>query len=189
MIKTQLKKTDTAIIEEIKAGDKSAFKVLVERYEQQIRGTVIGMLGVVPEAEEVAQDVFIRFYKSIENYKAEAKLSTYLTRIAINLSINELKRRQKKTSRWLSIFSKQDKVLQIKDTSQSLDRFEMRELIHQALQKLDPDFRKVVVLRLIEGYSVKETAEILQLPKGTVASRLSRAQQQLQKILKPILNA
>jgi len=179
----QLKQNDTALIAKVKAGNDLAFRALVERYELQIRSTVIGMLGQVPEAEEVAQDVFIRFYRSIDNYKAEAKLSTYLTRIAINLSINELKRRQKKNKRWISIFQRQEQVIQLKDNSVDPSRFENSQWIEKALQQLTPDFRAVVVLRLIEEYSVKETAELLNLPKGTIASRLARAQVKLREIL------
>ncbi|MEL6923437.1 MAG: RNA polymerase sigma factor [Bacteroidota bacterium] len=178
---------DIELIGKVKAGNQLAFRMLVERYEQQVRRTVLGMLGQVPEADEVAQDVFIRFYRSIENFKGEAKLGTYLTRIAINLSINALKKRQQKNKRWLSIFQREEQVIQLPDPSADPVRFETSELINKAIQKLEPEFRAVVILRLVEGYSVKETAEMLQLPQGTVASRLSRAQLRLKAMLQTIL--
>ena len=109
-------------------------------------------------------------------------MGTYLTRIAINLSLNELKRRQRSVKRFLS-FSKPSRDIDLPDRSESPDRLDKRDSISKALQALDPDFRTIAVLRLVEGYSVKETAEMLQLPMGTVASRLARAQRKLKEIL------
>ena len=114
-------------------------------------------------------------------------MSTYLGRMAINLSLNALQR--KKRRRWLSLVRDDgsDIPYDRADGNSDPSRVELRDVLQQALAKLSPDFRSVVVLRLIEGYSVQETAEMLQLPMGTVASRLSRAQKELQKYLKPIL--
>lgn len=163
-----------------------AFGQLVARYEQQVRRTVQGMLGDIVESNDVAQEVFIRFYRALDKYRGEAKLETYLTRIAINLSLNELKKRQKK-NRWLTFFQKEDSYLQLPDESADLSRYDTKDLIYKALQKLEPNFRSVIVLRLLEGYSVKETAQLLGIPEGTVASRLARAQTKLKIILKPLL--
>lgn len=170
---------DLELIAQIRAGKQAAFSTLVGRYEQPVRATVVGMLGNTVEADDVAQEVFIRFYKSIANFRAESTLGTYLTRIAINLSLNELKCRQRQQQRLVPIQGEQERVVQIADRSADLSRNDNRQLIEQALQLLSEDFRAVVVLRLIDGYSVKETADILQLPQGTVASRLARAQLKL----------
>lgn len=175
-------RTDTELIALASSGDENAFRFLVERYQQQVRATVVGMLGEVPEADDVSQSVFIRFYKSLEKFRGESGLGTYLTRIAINLSLNELKRRQRRFQRFFSL-QKEDRVMEIADRSESPERMETRDLISQALQRLEPDFRAIVVLRLVEGYSVKETAKMLELPMGTVASRLARAQRKLKEIL------
>lgn len=175
-------RTDTELIALASNGDENAFRFLVERYQQQVRATVVGMLGEVPEADDVSQSVFIRFYKSLDKFRGESGLGTYLTRIAINLSLNELKRRQRRFQRFFSI-QKEDRVMEIADRSESPERMETRDLISQALQRLEPDFRAIVVLRLVEGYSVKETAKMLELPMGTVASRLARAQRKLKEIL------
>ena len=83
---------DLELVERARAGDDGAFRVLVERYESQVAGTVVGMLGRCPEADDVGQETFIRFYKGLAGYKATASVGTYITRIAINLSLNELKR-------------------------------------------------------------------------------------------------
>lgn len=174
--------TDTELIAQARKGNDLAFRQLVQRHEQQLRATVVGMLGDVPEADDVAQEVFVRFYKSMEHFRGEAQLNTYLSRIAINLSLNELKRRQRKNKR-LTFFQKNEKAYQIEDESANPQRQDTRELIQKALQLLDPDFRTIIVLRMIDGYSVKETAEILNVPIGTVASRLARGQQKLKEIL------
>ena len=178
--------TDKALIDKAKMGDHAAFQKLVERYEQQVRAMVIGMLGQTPETDEVAQDVFIRFYKALKQFKGESKLGTYLGKIAINLSLNELKRRKKHKSRWVSIFQKKEQVLQLKDRTDNFEKLATKNVIDSAIQQLEPEFRVVVMLRLVQGYSVKETAEMLELPMGTIASRLARAQKKLQQILNPI---
>jgi RNA polymerase sigma-70 factor (ECF subfamily) len=162
-------------------GDEQSFRKLVERYEHLVYTTVVGMLGEVPEAKDVTQEVFIRFYKSMHQFRGEASLGTYLSRIAINLSINEQKRRKRR--RWLSI-SRFPALNSVVDNSSSPERTELKDTLRKAIQQLTPEFRAVVVLRLIDGYSVKEVAEILELPSGTIASRLSRAQEKLQKIIK-----
>lgn len=159
-----------------------AFRQLVERHEVQVRSTVIGMLGETPEADDVSQEVFIRFYKALGNFRDEAALSTYLTRIAINLSLNELKKRKRKNT-WLGSLKNDSPAYEMVDESEDPGRADMKDLLRKALKTLDADFRAVVVLRLIDGYSVKETAEILNLPEGTVASRLARAQNKLKTIL------
>lgn len=163
-------------------GDQRAFTWLVEQHADQVRKTVVSMLGEGPQAEDVAQEVFIRLHRSLKNYKADARLATYLHRIAINLSLDAIKKR-KRRKLWQSPFGR-DEVQQIADDSASVERQDLQDAIRYAIQQLEPDFRAVVTLRLIQGYSVKETSEMLGVPMGTVASRLARAQKQLQAWLK-----
>jgi len=141
------------------------------------------MLGQCPEADDVGQETFIRFYKSLSNFRGDSSAATYLTRIAINLSLNEIKRRKR---RMLFFVKSTDDVKNL-SAEMTLDDNEMKNLVQRAIQKLEPKFRSVIVLRLMEGYSTKETAKILKLPEGTVLSRLARAQQKLKKILEPVL--
>ena len=171
------------VVERARRGDPTAFRQLVEQHEGLVRSTVAGMLGDTAEADDVAQEVFIRFYKALKDFRGDSQVGTYLSRIAINLSINELKRRQRK-NRWLSVIQKGADATGVEDTSMDPARQDMQDTLRKALQVLDTEFRAVVVLRLIDGYSVKETAEILGLPQGTVASRLARGQQKLREILK-----
>lgn len=174
--------SDAELVERSKQGDDSAFRVLVHRHEQQVRSIVIGMLGDTAESDDVAQEVFIRFYRSIQDFRGEAALSTYLSRIAINLSLNEIKRRETRHMR-IAFFHGNELKADKADNGMSPERQEIKEAVQKALLMLEPDFRSVVVLRLVDGYSVKETAEILHLPQGTVASRLARGQEKLKDIL------
>lgn len=182
---TTLPLSDDALLERARDKDQQAFRLLVKRHEQQVRATVTGMLGDATVADDVAQEVFIRLYRSLGDFRGEARLSTYLSRIAINLSINELKRRQKRQRRFVRWSSgagtfPEDRA----DLRADPERHDNRQWVWQALQELSNDHRAVVVLRMIDGYSVQETAEILKVPSGTVASRLSRAIDQLKPILR-----
>lgn len=176
-------KDDIAIIESVKAGNTEAFSIIVNRYRQQVARAVIGMLGNTAEADDVGQEVFIRFYKSIEQYRGESSLGTYLTRIGINLSLNALKK-QKKHRIFQSFKTNDDNntnnILEQKAVANDdFSAKDNQELVQLALTHLDPKFRSIIVLRMLEGYSTKETAETLNLPTGTVLSRLSRAQEKL----------
>lgn len=176
--------TDQHIISAVLSGETEAFRELVKRYESRVAATVIGMLGKCQEAEDVGQETFIRFYNNLANFRGEARVATYLTRIAINLSLNELKRRKRRS---LFFWSESDTDIEIPDQNPVKDYTGEKELVQRAIQKLEPNFRSVVVLRLIDGLSTEETASILNVPLGTVLSRLARAQKKLKKILAPYM--
>lgn len=170
-------------------GDSRAYGEIVRRYEKMVAGIVKGMLGNIQQAEDVGQDTFIRLYKSLGSFRGDSKLSTYIQRIAINLSLNEIKRKK----RFVSLFLRSDSgenapLREIPDTKVKTEEdSDLREILEKAIDKLPPEFKTVVVLRLIQGYSSKESAEILGLPIGTVLSRLSRARDQLQKEINKLM--
>ncbi len=178
--------TDEALIDAAREGGEEAFRELVVRYEGRVASVVIRMLGNTPEAEDVGQETFIRFYRSLRRFRGQAAVGTYLTRIAINLSLNEIKKRRRR-----SIFvpftpvGKENDAPEpeFEDPRASAEYDDTVDRIQGALNKLKPEFRSVIVLRLMEGYSTKETAEILGLPVGTVLSRLRRSQEKLKRIL------
>lgn len=177
--------TDMELVKLAGEGDDHAFGLIVSRYEEQIARTVKGMLGETDGAEDVGQETFIRFYRSLKKYRGDAALGTYLSRIAINLSLNELNKRKKT----ISLFKKDHEsgAGEVLYPVNEPERNDAKEIVDKALQKLDPGQRSVVVLRLLQGYSTKETAKILDLPLGTVLSRLSRAQKNLKEILTPLI--
>jgi len=167
-------------------GDMNAFAEIVSRYQGKIARTVIGLLGDTVEADDVGQETFVRFFKSIHRFRGESALGTYLTRIAINLSYNSMKKK-KRIGSFMQRWEEGEKTLDPPDESTLQEEREKGELIEKAMQTLDPGFRAVVNLRLVQGYTTRETAEILNVPLGTVLSRLSRAQALLQEKLKHLL--
>jgi RNA polymerase sigma-70 factor (ECF subfamily) len=142
------------------------------------------MLGYTTEAEDVGQETFVRFYQSLHCFRGESSIGTYLTRIAINLSLNEIRKRKRNKNLF---FTKNENTIEnVPDAHDLKDQKETNTLVQWGLQKLPPKFRSVIVLRLIDGYSTEETAKILDLPVGTVLSRLARAQKKLKEILTPV---
>jgi RNA polymerase sigma-70 factor, ECF subfamily len=166
-------------------GDKHAFGEIVNRYQKMVARTVKGMLGDSVFAEDVGQEVFIKLYYSLSEFRGEARLSTYIQKIAINLTLNEIKRRK----RFFSLFSQKGNnemhEFEVADHDTE-SRNEASEIVSKALMKMDPKFRIILTMRMLQGYSTKETAKILDLPLGTVLSRLSRAQEQMRDILKKL---
>ena len=173
--------SDEELLLRSRDGNVAAFGVLVRRYESKVAATVIGMLGNCDEADDVGQETFVRFYQALGAFRGDSGIGTYITRIAINLSLNELRRRERR----LLLFKKIEPGNDPEEPAakETHDQFEEREVVSRALESLSPKFRAVVTLRLIEGYSTEETAEILQIPLGTVLSRLRRAQKKLQSML------
>lgn len=173
--------SDEELVENSQRGDLAAFKTLVIRHEGRVAGVVRSMLGPTPEADDVGQEVFIRFYEALSKFRGESAVGTYLTRIAINLSLNEIKRRKRR----FSIFSREEEGW----NKGTLDeRKDLNEMITYEFSQLEADFRAVATLRLVEGYSTEETAKILGIPLGTVLSRLARAQKKLRSGLEKHLN-
>lgn len=164
-----------------KKNDRAAFNEIVNRNKSRIAYTVFGFLGKSQDSEDIGQEVFIRFLNKINNYNGNYSLSNYLVKIAINLSLNELRRR--KIRKLLSLDKLAEDGYEI--SSQKIDPLnEEKLIIDKALEKLSDKLRAVVVLRLIDEYSTEETAQLLNIPLGTVLSRLARAQEKLKVYLK-----
>ncbi|WP_218919403.1 RNA polymerase sigma factor [Longibacter salinarum] len=184
--------TDAELLARARDGQSRAFRRLVERYEDRVAATVIGMLGPGAEADDVGQETFIRFYEALDQYRGDAELGTYLTRIAINQSLKALDKRKRWYDRFWSRDENPDAALTREppvDGDEEIDERDRTELVHRALDHLSDDHRAVVVLRLLDGYSTRETAEILDVPEGTVMSRLYRATSALETLLSPYLSA
>ena len=169
-------RTDEILVNESRNGNMAAFKTLVERHESKVAGVIKSMLGDTPEAVDVGQEVFIRFYEALDKFRGESAVGTYLIRIGINLSLNEIKRKKRRRLFFLPI----EDGLAVKAAEEQTD---MKEILNAEIKRLDAEFQTVVTLRMIEGFSTEETAEILGIPLGTVLSRLSRAQKKLKLTL------
>jgi RNA polymerase sigma-70 factor (ECF subfamily) len=137
--------------------------------------------------EDVLQDTFIKAVHKIGEFRGESKFSSWLYRIAVNRALDVLRQR-KRMKLWMpfSQDEKEETINQIPDqhsTAQRPEEHELGQTIRQAMQKLSPEHRAVVQLRLVEGFSTEETAHILRCSKGTVLSRLFYASKKLRKLL------
>jgi len=148
------------------------------------------MIGDYDEASELAQEAFLRAYKSIKNFKGDSLFSTWIYKVTTNVCLDELRRRKNK-----NIISLDEDVehdgnefkRQVKDESpgpESLaERNELKRIVTEAINLLPEDYKVVIVLRDIQGFSYEEISNIIKCPAGTVKSRINRARQALKKIL------
>ncbi|MFY0644467.1 MAG: RNA polymerase sigma factor [Bacteroidia bacterium] len=172
---------DFALIKHSLKGDQAAFSEIVRRYQAVVATTAVNMLGNMEDAEEAGQQTFIRLYKSLKSFKGNSELKTYITRICINVCLSALKKRKKQRERIVSL---DDHISNSLHDSKFEEDYENKELVAIALSRLDVNSRTIINLRMIQGYSTRETAEILSIAEGTVLSRLKRAMDKLKRILK-----
>lgn len=177
--------SDEELILRSRAGDQGAFRIIVERHQNDVARTVVGMLGTTQQVDDVVQEVFIQLFRSLDRFRGDSALSTYLKRIAINRSLDALRQRKRFLSRFLSRDADDTLPEPVAEEGFSLEARERHDAVHRAIQSLPEKHRAVAVLRLIDECSTEETAQILDLPYGTVLSRLSRAQKKLQSLLAP----
>jgi RNA polymerase sigma-70 factor, ECF subfamily len=169
------------------ADDPGAFAQLVERWEEPIRQLCARMLGDAHRGEDLAQDTFRRLFLKRKEYRANARLSTYLWRIALNLCYDELRRTQTRRESPFEYPNGEDASEchpdGRPDPAELMADKEEGELVRQALMQLPEIYRTVVVLRHYEGLKLREIAEVLEVPEGTVNSRMAKALEQLSRKL------
>ena len=176
------------IIERVLAGDNDAFGVLVERYQSKVYNLALRMTGSEDDAADMAQETFLRAWRSLPALQFASAFSTWLFRMTHNICIDHLRSKKRKPT--VSLTMQDDggeETAQLDlpdpgpDPEQSLLQSEERTLVARALQALPADYREILTLRAIDDLSYQKIAEILHLQEGTVKSRLSRARAQLRK--------
>ena len=175
-----------------KAGDMQAFEALILQHEKIVYNVALRMMNHSEDAKDISQEVFLKAYKNIKNFDERAMFSTWLYRITTNTCIDELRKRKGKQSYSLEEELENEEgsmQRQIADEGEtpeeSLLRVERKDELKKALAQISEEHRIAVILRDIRGLSYEEIAEIMDLPMGTVKSRISRARNQLkQEILK-----
>lgn len=175
---------DTALVAASADGDRRAFRELMDRYIDDVSRTVAGMLGAGQEVDDIVQDAFIRLYRALPTFRGDASVKTYVTRIAINRSLDEIRARKRR--RWLRPWEEvdgRDELAGDRHASDDAESTDRDRLLRQAIDTLPAAQRAVVVLRMIEEYSTDETADILGIAYGTVLSRLKRGLDKLRKTL------
>jgi len=180
-----------------KKGDLAAFEELVIKYQKKMLNISFRMVGSYEEACEVVQDAFVSAHKHIKDFEGRSGFSTWLCSIVMNLSRNRLK--QIKSGQSRELFSMDDPIttesgfVSIEPASQDpnaleqLEKKELQEKVQDCIGRLDPDFRAVLVLRDIQGFSYDEVSSALRINPGTVKSRLSRARDAMRDCLKKSL--
>ena len=176
-----------------KEGRESAFRELVRRYERPVFSLIFRMVRDREMAEDLAQDTFIKVLNNIDRYRPEFKLSSWLFKIANNVTIDHLRRRQLATvsldgsPHAATAAEAQATSLDVESRGQSaLEAIESRELgsaIEQAIGRLRPEYRSCILLRHVEGRSYEEIAATLDLPLGTVKTYIHRARHELREAL------
>jgi len=171
----------------VKQGDASAFNEIVMQYQDDVIGLCFRYVGNQVDAEEVAQEVFVRLYQSRDSYEPRGKLTTYLYRIAVNRSLNFIRNQRRR--KWLS-FDKVQRSHSLSDPENPESAFERQEqeaMIQEAIQALPKNQKTVLILRRYQELSYEEIAEIMGCSIPSVESRLFRARQTLRKTLKPFI--
>lgn len=180
--------SDKELIAKIRQGDERAFRSLVEKHQGQVINTCYGFLRNKEDAEDIAQDVFIEVFRSVGSFRGDAKLSTWLYRIAVNKSLNHLQKHKYK--KWInsiqSSFLGEDKEYQIKDDRNPQSHYEDHEreiILHNAIDGLAENQKIAFTLHKYDGLSYKETAEVMGTSLSSVESLIHRAKQNLKKRL------
>jgi RNA polymerase sigma-70 factor (ECF subfamily) len=165
---------DAAWLARLRAGDTRAFEELVTAYQHRVFGVALRMLGSRAEAEDVAQETFLRAHRALGEFRGEARLGTWLYAIASRLCLNRLASGERRHVR-----NDEEALLRLPagggDAAAALERSELSRALHEAIAALPEERRIVVVLRDLEGLAYEEIAEVLGLELNTVRSRLHRA--------------
>jgi RNA polymerase sigma-70 factor, ECF subfamily len=188
---------DLTLVERVRTGDQRAFKSLVERYQRKVYAVALGMLKDKEDARDVAQEAFVKVYRYLDHFKGDASFYTWLYRITVNICIDVM--RKKGNAREDVEF---DETI-AHDTAEanigalgtmlgtnpqkSALRKELSDKILAALEQVPPKHREILLLREIEGMSYEDLSRTLEIPKGTVMSRLFHARLKVQKVLNEYL--
>lgn len=181
---------DAAMVAAVLEGDPEAYRVLVERYERRIYHVIYGMVRSPEDAKDLAQDAFVKAFQNLHRFRLEAKFYTWLCRIAMNVAIDHLRKMKHRNhaefddarggsegAQVVRLHSAKD------DPSENVARARMYKTIMDAVETLPDDQKQVLILREIEDMPYKEIAEVLDIPDGTVMSRLYYARRRLQEQL------
>ena len=170
------------LVANVQRGEMAAFQELVEKYKQKVYYMALDMTGNHHDAEDLSQEVFIKVYASIKDFRGDSKLSSWMYRIAMNTCIDKTRRKR------LKLVELDDKVHEKPsrgvNPEQAMQALSTQEQIDQALQKLPPRQRSIFIMRHYNDLMLREIAEALGISEGTVKAQLFRAVQRLQKELK-----
>jgi len=185
---------DEDLMEKIVEGSELAFELLVKRYQAKITNLVHRFIYDRDRAVEIAQEVFLRVFLHRKRYRRSGRFSTWIYTIAVNLAKNELRRKSR-----LRGVTSLDNLMEVAGDSgsyladkepgpdQQTHQRKVEETVMAAVQQLPPKYREVILLRDIQQLTYEEIEQVLNIPGGTVRSRINRARSALKQLLEPIL--
>lgn len=181
---------EQVLVQRASKGDLQAFEALVKAYETKLYNVALRMVSDSEDAMDIVQEVFLKAYQALPNFRGDSKFSTWIYRICMNASLDHLRRRKKSQVYSLDApieFPDSEAQRQVEDTAESTEeiveaRF-LGEKLLEILSDLEPHYRAVLILCDVQGYSYQEIAEILDMSLGTVKSRIHRARSILRKLM------
>jgi RNA polymerase sigma-70 factor, ECF subfamily len=185
---------DQLLVERVQQGDKRAFDLLVLKYQHKIISVVHRYMRDPADVNDVVQEAFIKAYRALPNFRGESAFYTWMYRIAINTAKNDLisKGRRPPSSdvdiEDAEYYSGNDNLHDVDTPENNLFRDELQAAVQNVIQSLPDDLRTAVTLREMDGLSYEEIAEIMECPVGTVRSRIFRAREAIDKIIKPMMD-
>ncbi|MGN6811638.1 MAG: sigma-70 family RNA polymerase sigma factor [Thermomicrobiales bacterium] len=181
MVLHEPKTDERVLIARARDGDQDAFREVVERYQAAVYNLAYRMLGNADEAEDAAQEIFVRVYRQLARYDPERKFSTWILAIATNYCIDQLRRRRMQLVPLESIIP-WARARESGPEGDAIDR-EARDELQELIRQLPEKYRAPLVLRYWQDLSCAEIAEVLQVPEGTVKTQIHRARKALGKLL------
>lgn len=188
------KRSDAALVKRVQEGDKKAFDLLVLKYQSKIINLVMRYLRDPDEANDVAQEAFLKAYRALPKFRGDSAFYTWLYRIAVNTAKNYLvavKRRPVEYDLDLQDPEQYEMQARLKDIDSPegmLLKDEVQKTIDKAVEALPEDLRTAIILREMEGMTYEEIAETMECPVGTVRSRIFRAREAISKRIEPLLD-
>lgn len=178
------------LVENLRNGNPSAFRNLVDNYQEKVRNTCYRFVRNVDDADDVAQEVFIQVYESLAHFREDAELSTWIYRIAVNKSLDFIrkKKRKKRFAQLISLFGfneeNEEIVLSIgSNPEQDMEEKERKQILDSALEQLPESQKTAITLSKYEGFSNKEIAAIMELSLSAVEALMHRAKKNLHRLL------
>lgn len=179
------------LVDEARRGDPGAFRLLVERYQRRAHAVALGMVHDHDDARDICQEAFLKVHKNLATFEGDAQFFTWLYRIVMNLSIDFLRRRRGERIEFDDALPNEDANDDAGiaprrvgfDPGRALSDKELRARIREALAKLSPTHRAVLLMRELDGLSYKEMADIAGCSIGTIMSRLFHARKKMQRML------
>ncbi|MGH7824830.1 MAG: RNA polymerase sigma factor [Candidatus Binatia bacterium] len=181
--------SDRECIQRLQQGETGAFEILVRRHQKTIFNLVYRLLGDYDEAAEIAQEAFLSAYKSVGQFRGDANFSTWLYRIALNHASTRRKSLANSQQRNVPLETTDPVDDRRVDPADNVEQKEVQERVQKALNSLEPNDAAIILLRDMQDMPYDEVARMLDLPVGTVKSRLYRARQALKSRLAPYFYA